>query len=237
MIYYLDWEKTQFGLRKIITQLYDPENTNLEIFQRKELLAPVLEMIQKLWDDKKSQWQRFRNGIDDTKINESYKNFIENVKELAEDSVNTQTLLSVRFFLPDAYSAQRTCISIKTQNNDWQELGKGTYKNYWMNDAYYYFSFPVYSRETPEAVRLETKGYGGQGFAYLEVKTPNNVFIPSAVIKTEGDVSEPENILIDDLQWCYTGIRSTRSQIENPKLAQKQNLLEISLKKKDIERY
>lgn len=232
MILYIDRAKLQLEIHSFMIKLFNPK---IKISTRKNLLNEIgrfLDRNRDIRDRRKAQWDKFRPGLKSDVIDLHHSAFEENFKALKSETENP-SILTVRFFLPDMYSAQKTAIHVKYEADGvYEKIGEGVFKPSQDNSTYYEYSFQIHLKSNPVSVKLETWGYGGQGFTYLNIETKDNTFVPKTILKSEGKILNPEYVLIDDLKWCFAGEEDTRLAYMNPEMAETRHVLEVSLSKK-----
>jgi hypothetical protein len=176
------------------------------------------------------QWQKYRNGVTPCCTDEYYLKLQKTLQDFVETN-RRGAVLHARLMLPDMYSAQRVAFFVKYNGEDkWEKVTEGVYKAFMEREACYMYSFPV-QNGIPEKIRIETCGYAGQGFTFVEIESTSGNYVPASIEKAEGNIISPENVLVNDLQWCFMGERDTTRSFLNPKLAEAKHVLQISLKK------
>ena len=224
-----------YQLREHLPQLLAPQSSIEIREQAKKSLGESILEITELKQLRNEQWIAFRKTI--TPCNTDI--YYEKLRTMLLETIKAPIvpLLNVRFMLIDQYSAQKNSFYIKYQNDsDWKLLESGVFKSLEERESCYMISFPV-PEGVPEAVKIGSSGYGGQGFLYMEIETQNTTYIPEKVIEKKGQVHFSENILTDDLQWSFLGNQNTAETFLNPELAKIEHCVELRLKpllKKDL---
>ncbi|NLB43115.1 MAG: hypothetical protein GX815_12855 [Clostridiales bacterium] len=77
----------------------------------------------------------------------------------------------------------------------------------------------VYEHQEIEFCRITANGYGGQGITFVEASNRTGWYIPDTINEVSGQVHNSENILKNDIQWCYLGESNTNYAVNNPGLA------------------
>jgi len=202
--------------------------------------APLIENGQKLRQirallaevsaERIALWRRVRPGISPAKMEAHYRGYLENLDQIPSLSADHGTL-TVHFLLPDQYSAQSVRLSIRyDDNSSYEEVAKGVFKEMLHLDCFYSRLFLIAGDRTPTDIKVETSGFGGQGFTYFEIENTRGRFVPSAVKNLRGIVSDPENLLTSDWTWAFAGERTTKACYHNPGLAKAVHGFEIALK-------
>lgn len=228
----------QARLRRLVPELYDRLN-GVSVGDPRVLAGELRDCIAEIEDFaciQKLLWQRYRPGIEPCKVASQYDGYLEQMNELLSlvessgEGRKDTGLFTVRWFLPDAYSAQKVSLSVRYEEDDsWTPVAEGVFKS--LGDTYYYKSWPVSNRRVPAAVRIESWGYGGQGLAFLEVVTPAGRYVPCAITGAQGRTDSPENVLTDDLKPCYLGEPDSALTFQNPQSAFTKHWIEIELRK------
>ena len=229
LLVYIERSRLQHRMRRVMPTLYDPRTGAAARHAALEELRGGLNTIDKLRSARRSQWERHRNGIEPCNTDGFYQRFKERMAKVAAET-EKRGLLNVLFMLPDQFSAQTVALSIRYAGDTaWQKVAQGVFKAPSLVQSFYWHSYPIAAGLTPVAVRIESWGYGGQGFAFVDAVNARGRFAPSALGAVEGDVEKPANILHDDLQWCFIGERNTRRCMLNPGVARAKHVLEVSL--------
>lgn len=230
ILIYLKRERVQHKLRVIVPGFYEPYHEGPGRKQKlKSELRRCLTQIQEIARARKEQWERYRKGIVPCHVESFYEEFKNNIARLC-DEAEEAGLLTVYYFLPERYSAQKVALFLKYDGErDWQEVDEGVFKPICDGEPFYCISCPVSDTRIPKAVRIETWGYGGQGFTFLKVVSGAGSFVPVSIRNVEGQVSNPENLLVDDLKWCFMGEKDTKRACCNRGLADARHSLEILL--------
>jgi len=158
---------------------------------------------------------------------------------LQEGDLHQNWLFVVDWFLPDAFSAQRTTISVLREGqSEWEELTEVSPKplffggdNEYDHGAYYRVLYPVSGTKPITACRFESRGYGGQGIRAVELLTPAGKSVPTAVTEVHGQVQNPEHLLDNSSTWCMLGETDTQRAFLTPALAQATHRVTLSMGK------
>lgn len=172
----------------------------------------LLKAVEKIKKERAGQWKRFRPGILPVNTDSFYDTMHSgimswmSVKNLKNDCYS---LLKLRYFLPDYHGAHKVVIRIKFSGNKvWKEVFSGTPKPQF-NDPeqvpYFTYTHIISGRGIPERIRMETSGYGGIGIVFAEVVAGDDRFIPVKTEGYEGNIENPDAVLIDNTDWCYLG--------------------------------
>jgi len=215
-------------LRECIPLLRAP---HCEISEKKQafiLFDAARTELRKIKALRADQWAQFRGGITPCSTDLFYDKLDKDLVALIEGPV--ESLLNVHFVLPDMYSRQTVSFFVKYQGqSNWISAGSGVFKPDSYKEAVYQYSFTI-AAGTPEVIRIETHGFGGQGFSSLDIQTADGTYVPVSIDACSGDVIFAENMLIPDLQWCFMGERDTTKAVLDPPIAEAEHILEIRLK-------
>jgi transcriptional regulator with XRE-family HTH domain len=125
----------------------------------------------------------------------------------------------VDFFLPDMHTAQRTEISVQEEGSqEWVSIAQGVFKPELATEAesaYYTRFFPIRKDARIARCRINTYGYGGQGFTFVKIVNSAGHRVPYALLGIDGRVENPENLFSDDRQWCFMGEQDIRYAFKN----------------------
>ena len=228
----LEIETLYYELRKTITVLFAPSTTKSEKALADKQLRLCIEKAKTLKASRKKQWNKHRNGITPCHTDTYFDSIINMLSDVALDSTKGNGVLKATFFLPEFYSAQHTEFHIKHKGRkEWEKIAGGVFKQCPFNAPFYTYNFLIAEDGTPEAIRVDSWGYGGQGLAFLEVENTEGRFVPASIAKIEGRAENPEYLLEEDQKWCFMGERDTRRAFTHPSIAQMKHSIEITLKK------
>jgi hypothetical protein len=88
----------------------------------------------------------------------------------------------------------------------WRMVHQGMIKPLWDEHALFSMSFPWdIGTRAPNRVRIEVWGYGGTGYRFLDIVCGRRRYVPVAVARTRGRVTDPRHLLADDDRWSYLG--------------------------------
>lgn len=228
MILSLRCRLLSYKLEDLMLSLFTvPENAASDKLKH----AQVLKEIDELGALRIKMWKSIRKDVSTVKFEETYKKYRENIAS-AYNLARKSGTLKVHFCLPEQYSATTVEIKIKYEGSKtWETVARGVYKNIYINECFYTVIFTIDKAKTVSAVRIEFKGYGAQGLAYVEAFNKAGHHVPSRILRTSGNVINQENLLIPDLQWCFAGEMDTLKTINDPERAEKISAIEVKMKK------
>ena len=85
------------------------------------------------------------------------------------------------------------------------------------------------ANELPSALRIAYHGYGHAGISHVAVEDREARLVPKRVVTTEGDVLDPECVLVDDWTAVWFGCPDYHPAFLDNVLAEKRSILEVEL--------
>lgn len=165
-----------------------------------------------------------RRKTDVGKFQEMIRNWIAALREIPKN-ISSKGILKVLFVLPDGYGAERIRILVNGQ-----EAAAGVFKNR-VDDAlfekYYFISADTAVKE----IRIEARGFAGEGFAYVCAQTAKGKFIPDGIAGCAGIVEHPEHMLAPNVNYAYLGSQNSIGSFRDRNLAETVNSITINMKK------
>lgn len=95
--------------------------------------------------------------------------------------------------------------------------------------AAYEKKFPFEANELPSALRIAYHGYGHAGISHVAVEDREARLVPKRVLTTEGNVLDPECVLVDDWTAVWFGCPDYHPAFFDNALAEKRSILEVEL--------
>jgi hypothetical protein len=187
----------------------------------------VIAELTYLKTERLQQWQKWRTGMTPCHYESLFDYNIKFIRKVPE-YINDNGFLSIRFCLPDKYSAEQCRIRIQYQDG-WEEVAKGIFKGNVSGDALYSYHFMVDKNKAPKAVRIELWGCGGQGIAYVEVNNNAGCFKPYKINEIEGDVIDSQYLLDNDCKWAFLGEKNTSIGVQDRDAYKRIHSVEIAL--------
>jgi hypothetical protein len=220
-------EQISHELDKLLPEFF---KNDADIPELSEKLLKLSAKIESVKHARTVMWQRVRPGITPCKMAEIYDNYLKNMNEIPELAVK-HGFLKIHFMLPDQYSAQTTRIFIKYVGEaGWEKVAEGVFKECASNDCFYNRLFLIDKDKALVMLKIETLGYGGQGFTYFEAENRRGRFVPADVRNVTGNITDAENMLSHDWRWTFAGERNTLQAFLNPELAEAVHGFEVGLK-------
>lgn len=142
----------------------------------------------------------------------------------------TEKTLEINFVMVDFYGIPFWEIYGKF-GGEWREIAKLDRKTKpgagdW---AAYEKKFPFEANELPSALRIVYHGYGHAGISHVAVEDREARLVPKRVLTTEGDVLDPECVLVDDWTAVWFGCPDYHPAFFDNALAEKRSILEVEL--------
>ncbi len=220
-------EQITHHLEQLLPAFFVPDADHSALTARLQEIIPQVEQDGHDWV---ALWRRVRPGILPCKVETLYQSFLANLRQVPALAARSGAL-SVHFMLPDQYSAQRVKILIRYADAPaWEEIGQGIFKDVRHFDCFYSRLFPIAKDRTPAAVRVETCGFGGQGFTFLQAHNDKGRFIPAAITRVVGNVADPQNLLAHDWKWAFAGERDTAKPFYDDALANALHGFDVELR-------
>ena len=83
----------------------------------------------------------------------------------------------------------------------------------------------------PKEIKIEARGYAGQGVAYLYAQTAKGKFVPAGINGCSGIAEHPEHLLLPNVNFAYLGSQNTISCFRDRALAEAVHSITVSMKK------
>ena len=223
-------ESEYYALRGSFAVLLDAAATEAARGKADAAIQASRAQLRRLKAVRVEQWRKHRAGVTPCHVETYFDKLDEVISALAAELARPQGVLTVTFFLPECYSAQTTDFLLRYEGEaEWRKVGGGVFKQLPSLAAFYDYKFLTAPDKVPAALRIESHGYGGQGFAFLEIVNRKGRFVPGSIAAVAGKVENPENIFSEDQKWCFVGERDTRFQYVNPALGDVKHVLELNL--------
>lgn len=228
MLLLLRSEAIAFQLADLVPRFFD-HSSNVDQYAGK--LDVVIGQLESLAAERIAKWNRVRAGIVPCHMESLYEKYLSNLRQLPALSSNHGTL-KVHFFLPDQYSAQNIRVFIRyAENPHFEKIAEGVFKELQTFDCFYSRIFLIDENRFPQAVKIESEGFGGQGFTSFEVRNSQGRFLPAKIKAVRGIVTDPENLLRADWTWTFVGERDTKKSYFETMRATEVHGFEVTLQK------
>ena len=231
-------EQLYWELRDILPEIYHPRRLNSDVPALQAKLAALQKELKALtqWRGKNYLKMPNRHPTDNPLVHwQKVAAMVDEARQkLAVRPGKNDWLLILRLFLQDHYGAPFLKITVSAGKEEFT-FGPGGFKpnNSIVKNrqtGHYDLQLPFTLGKTPENIRIEGWGYGGQGVCFVELQNPTITLYPGGIKGTRGLVNKPEAILLDDTSFAYFGCADIRAEMLNSGLADQRGLLDLSLK-------
>ncbi|HRJ74201.1 MAG TPA: family 20 glycosylhydrolase, partial [Terrimicrobiaceae bacterium] len=196
-------------------------------------LNEIRSALRDVAEERLTMWEQVRPGIAPEALKSLYKAYLENLGRIPEQSAANGALV-VHFFLPDQYSSQTVRILIRYQDSlEFEKICEGVFKDMRTFDCFFSKIFLISNNRIPADLKIETFGFGGQGFTFFEIMNQRGRFVPARIHALHGMVSDPENLLAFDWTWSFAGERNARAGFLDPAKAAAVHGFEVALQPAD----
>ncbi|OGV48536.1 MAG: hypothetical protein A2017_16515 [Lentisphaerae bacterium GWF2_44_16] len=214
-------------LERAVFEVKKGFKTLIETGKKKDELIKTIAEIQDIADEYSEKWALWRPGIYPDNIQLKFNEILSGFKKLAEN-VSQGNFLKVMFCLPNAYGVMQTKISIRTDEGE-KLVGQGVFKGASVSHTFYERIFLLEKALVPKTVLFETRGYGGQGLAYVSAKVNGKSYVPERIVSLQGKILNADYILENDCKWCFMGEADATKAWRNRSIADQINAIEIRL--------
>ncbi len=217
------------SLKNIVPQFYSPlfyENRlNLQKRLKKSIqFAKEIKLL------RKKQWEKSRPNLPSLQLDRVWDSIINSLDKLLYRE-EVPDMLNIDFFLPEAYSAQSSKISILYTDGCIDTIVSGVLKPNDLSSTYFSRFFEIETNgKQPDSIIVESYGFGGIGFTYMNIKVKEKEYIPETITSTEGIVEHPARLLTNDQQWCYLGEKDTLLAVKRRSMSEQTHKIQIKLK-------
>jgi hypothetical protein len=207
------------------------------------LLRQCVDQAERLFQVRQRQWAEHRPGVLSTgnRLESYWTAFRQNLADfadaVAEGSLDGVGLLTVEYFLPDAFSAQWVTLAVRYAPDDaWttvvdRDVPKPLFfqsDDEYEHSGYLRVSYPLAAGRTITHCRIESWGYGGIGIRCLQFRSPAAVLAPCAVTAVSGVVAAAQHVLDTSSSWCWLGEPDTGLAFRHPGLGRVRHSLTLS---------
>ena len=200
-----------------------------------EALAKLEAEFEDLYRTQTALWARYRTGLASPALDAQFAGYRREIAALREAAdaaaFGTESRLDVVFCLPDQHGAPQTGITLFTCDGREIPVAAGCFKASDLSRPYFTYSFRVPGDSVPSVIRLAVSGFGGTGFAFLDMKTPQGLYRPMGIASVSGQAESPANILSDDSRAVCLGEPEVLRAFTYPELAQQESALSVHMYK------
>ncbi len=218
----LKMENAAFELKKAlraIVERYNGDYVN-DAFK-------CIDEIKILAGEYSEKWQQWRPGILPNNIALKFNQLLPKLEELVE-KIAQGNYLKVLFCQTNPYGAMQTKISIKKENEE-DIVAQDVFKGNPVEIIFYERIFPLEANTVPRIVRFESRGYGGQGVAYVSARIGDKFHVPRKIVTEEGSVSNAVFVLDNDCKSCLLGESDVDKTWRNRDIAEQKSAIEVEL--------
>ncbi len=209
---HMRWELMRYRLWDVGYALHEyraGEGTT-DIEQIREAAAACQREVAQLCKDSNEQWERFRPGMVQHHFAGTMKRYTDAADWVAK-AAETATAhdhgrLVVRYQLTEYTAACKTRLTVQYADGSTYEASCGNFKGLNLRLVHHERSFEVPVDKEPVAITIDVSGYGGTGFRYLSITTPDGKqYLPSSIGRTSGVVQNPHHLLTWDSRAAVFG--------------------------------
>lgn len=174
-------------------------------------------------------WSTYRPGITPNYFEECREK-VENSLQQIEESLSSNSWIRVSIALPDGYGVEHTAVEYQI-DGQWHSAGSGCFKAETPLTALFsrFLLIKPVSSHPVEAIRITSKGLGGNGLTFAEANINGKRYIPSAILSVAGRVTNPEYLLSDDTNFAWFGGQSTRSDYFDVHAAKQEHSVTLAM--------
>jgi len=232
-------EQLFWELRELLPEIYHPRRLATDVPELQARLAAFQKEFQALAQWREKNYLKMPNRHPSDNPLAPWRKIAAMVgeaeKKLAAIPGKNDWLLILRLFLQDHYGAAFTKITVSAGKEQFT-LGPVCLKpnNILVKNrqtGHYDLEVPFTLGKTPEELRFEVWGYGGQGICFVEMQNPTVTLYPDCIKAARGLVSKPEAVLLDDSSFACLGCTDIRAEMLNLGLADQRSILRLGMKK------
>ncbi len=185
-----------------------------------------LDVVRRLADAYSAKWEQWRPGIHPNCIRQTFDQLIAGLEKLIAQAERGD-FVKILFCLPNGYGAMQSRIMIDDGHGE-TLLAQGVFKSSPIGAGFFERVFYLDRQVVPRVVRIETRGYGGQGVAHVSAEIAGAALAP-AKVTARGQVVNSEFILDDDCKTCWMGEPDADKAWRNRAVADAVSTVEIEL--------
>ena len=155
------------------------------------------------------QWNRLRPGLPHPKLDTLLTDAQAAIDATMARAATMQSRLELRMVLPDWHGVQRIELAVReNETDDFKVVYQGLPKP--GDDG----ERPFFTMDIPlpcssiRDLRLRSTGHNGLGVVYARVVADGKSdLLPVKITQVAGDITAPQNLLVDNTTWCMIGDR------------------------------
>ena len=199
------WEKELSQQAKFIAQDIFDNGCSAE---RRQKFADFRKGYADYFDHMIDRWNCYRSTIKPNVFAERKAGVLESIDKLS-DRLASNAWVKITGTLPEFYGIENIAVEYKS-NGQWVKLASGVYKPAGNAIFCRFVALEKDITEKIEEVRITGSGLGGVGINYVEIFVNGTLYVPKAILKVAGKVSEPWYLLTNNGNFAWFGGQSTR---------------------------
>ncbi|MBR7144089.1 MAG: hypothetical protein IKD10_04025 [Lentisphaeria bacterium] len=218
------WEKELSQQSKFIAQdIFDNGCTA----DRRQKFADFRKGYADYFDHMIDRWNTYRSTIKPNVFAERKAPVLESLAKL-EERLACNAWVKITGTLPDYFGVESITVEYKA-NGEWVKLASGVYKPAGNAIFCRFVALEKDIAEKIEEVRITGSGLGGVGINYVEIFANGKLYIPQAIIKVAGKVSDPWYLLNNNGTFAWFGGQSTRYDYFDRNAAEQKNSVILAM--------
>ncbi|MBQ9772229.1 MAG: family 20 glycosylhydrolase [Lentisphaeria bacterium] len=173
--------------------------------QETESFDEIAADIAAVWEHNIAACKQIRTARDAAFFRSLQEDFLKYIADF-EEKMETCGRVDVLYVLPDLYEAERITIRLKA-GGKWVDVAAGVFKH--KDQAMYSVTYFIPKNIAPSEIEIFAEGYGGQGIAYVTVKTDKGTYVPKGVLSVTGEVWRADHMLAADCTFAFLGFQKT----------------------------
>ena len=222
-------------LRLIGPALSSPRRERGRVAQARRELAAVRSELVEIAARRRVQQALWRKGCFPAEFAAPAENGVkvcDRLLALDETAADDEWWLEVALSMPEYHMVPRWKILVKVDGK-WQRIAAGGWKAEMRDWANFEQIVPFRLKGSPSDIRVEYNGCGPCNMTYVSIENRSGRYGPKALMKTEGLVSNAENLLVDNWKTTSFGYPDTMDCFHRPELFNIVSAVEMELKQID----
>ena len=228
---------TEWSLRSAVpvfrraTQLLtDPKRTAADSKSAKKAVAELRKVLVKAVASRREQERLWRPGCwpnEQAAKADELVAYCDELLSTPDAAAKDEWRLELGLHLPDFHGLPRWTIEARF-GGEWRQIAKGSWKP-GSDGANFTRYVPFKSASAPDQVRVSYCGNGAAGLNCIALESAKTRLVPLSLLKVEGDVADPDNLLVDSYEPTMFGTPDRRASFHDPSLAEKVSSATVSL--------
>ena len=194
-------DRGKFLAHEIFDKSCTPERRRAFTAFRKEFEEYLDHMI--------GRWKSWRSSITPNVFAEKKDELLRALSDF-EDRLASNAWIGITCTLPDIFGVEKILIEYKT-GGKWHSLPATVCKPDQQAIFCRFFPLSADFSEKVENVRLTASGMGGIGINFVEIHSGGKHYVPRAILRVSGNVSDPGFLLDNNTTFAWFGGQSTRN--------------------------